>query len=194
MTEDLKAEQCVIKRCKIEQITIKANEQKKSNNDPIIYKKYNKDIELMERKIKITDNARESGFKLNFSEILCKCIKTQKKNIRLELFLNANSFYEYYLDITTYFKKMMEIDIIKYFLFTQNERELISILSNPDLTVSNEFLTYKLKSHYKNFNHKVFENTIGPLLKNIIVQGRNRKKTTKLLQLVQNGYEAVLDY
>ena len=41
MTEDLKAEQCVIKRCKIEQITIKANEQKKSNNDPIIYKKYN---------------------------------------------------------------------------------------------------------------------------------------------------------
>ena len=44
---------------------------------------------------------------------------------------------------------MMEIDIIKYYLFTTSESRLISIIANPDFSVENEMIKNKLSLQYK---------------------------------------------
>ena len=177
---------------KFVKLEIIPNEERKSNNDPISSKKFDRDLEFLQEKIKIVDSINKHGFKLKFSDIFCKC---SKKIIEREIFFsNACSLYFYYLDITTYFKKMMEVDIIKFFLFTKSERSLISIISNPDIPISENLILGKLNSQYKDYNHENFETKIDLLLKDVLMDARDRKDSNKLFQLIQNGNNVVLDY
>ena len=87
----------------------------------------------------------------------------------------------------------MEVDIIKYFLFIKNERTLISILSNPDIQMNEYIIQEKLNSHYKEINKENFEIRIDNLLKEVMEEGRNRKDSNKLFQLIQNGNHLILE-
>ena len=169
------------------------NQDRNSNNDPINFKQYNKELELISNKNKIIDYVNINGYYMTFSEVYCRCFK-KTRILRENYFSNACSLYYYYLDVTTYFKKMMEIDIIKYFLFTKNERSLISIISNPDFTIDEEEMNQKLKSQYREFNKEYFEHKIEVILKDVLKEGRNRNGVNKLMQLIQNGNQVVFDY
>ena len=180
------------KKNKIIEIEIRENVERKSNNDPISSKKYDKDLEALKKISTINEIANKHGFRQNWTDFICSCKKKQK--IRENFFLNACSLYYYYLDITTYFKKMMEIDIIKFYLFSKSERNLISILSNPDFSVNKEEFERKLELQYKKFNEEKFENRVEFILKNVLNEGRNNAFSNKLMKLIQNGNQFILDY
>ena len=176
-------------------IKIIPNTERISTNDPIISKKFFKELNLINAKTIVVNNANNIGYNLLITDILCSCCcKNTTRFQRKELFFNALSLYNYYLDITTYFKKMMEVDIIKYYLFTKNERTLISVISNPDLSIDKFDFERKLNSQYNDFNKENFETKIEMLLKDVIKEGRNRTNINRILQLIQNGNEDIFEY
>jgi hypothetical protein len=78
-----------------------------------------------------TRKNKKNNFEYNFLEYfllntMCcfkKNHKVSKKNILLE---NSEDFCDYYLDINTYVKKMMEIDLLKLYVI-KNKKELDAI-------------------------------------------------------------------
>jgi hypothetical protein len=171
----------------------KTNELRRSNNDPFIYNIFNKGIEVLDKKSKEAMIINDHGYILNFWDVYCKCLKTNKRISKEKYFFNAISFYHYFLDVTTYFKKMIEIEIIKFCLFSKNEIKLISILSNPDFTINSEEMEEKLKYQYKKFDKSLFEGKIEMVLRDVLKEGRNNNEVNKLLQIVQNGNQILFD-
>ncbi len=48
---------------------------------------------------------------------------------------------------------MLEIDIIKYCFFSENERQILSYIANPDSSISNpEIFDHKLREEYDEGN------------------------------------------
>jgi hypothetical protein len=176
------------------EISTNKPDMKRTNNDPINFKDFNKEIETIDNKTKASTEAKEYGYNLELTEIYCKCLKSKRSMIKEKYFLNACSLYDYYLDITTYFKKMMEIDIIKFFLFSHSERKLVSILSNPDFTVDKEEILEKLKHQYRPFDAEKFEFKAEMILKDVLKEGRDKTQVNKLLKMVQNGNQIIFDY
>ena len=89
---------------------------------------------------------------------------------------------------------MTEIEIIKYFLFTENERDLISVLSNPDFSHQYEQMNIKLNNQYRKLKIENFEDRIEILLKKVIIDGRrNGNNKNNLLKLIQNGNQILFN-
>jgi len=173
------------------QIIIKKSDERKSNNDPLRFKDFNNYVKFLESNDEKAKIAKEEGFDLSIYDIYCRCLKDDKQRIKQEYFIGAIYMYDYYLDITTFFKKMMEVDIIKYYLFTRSERQLISIMSNPDFSVGNEEIKGKLEMQYQKFDKT---NGIDAMLADVVEEARNRSGFNKLIQLIQNGNSNILDY
>ena len=110
---------------------IEKSEEKRFNNDPIDFQKNEK---IEERDVQ-RENKRQDllahGFDYSLNDICCGC---WKKDIdkKKKYFDNACSVLYYYMDVITYIKKMIEIDIIKDYLFSKDEIKLISFISNPN--------------------------------------------------------------
>ena len=148
---------------------------------------------LNQKKI-LADKVKQLGFSFKLSDILFSCCKNDKIRLREKYYLDAVSLYNYNLDITTYFKKMTEIEIIKYYLFTENERNLISVISNPDFSHNQEEMKIKLNNQYKKFKLENFEDKLDILLKNVIVEERrNGNNNNKLLKLIKNGNQTLFN-
>jgi len=81
---------------------------------------------------------------------------------------------------------MLEIEIIKYYLFSKEERKLISIISNHDFIELDKNRIYK-KIEVKYQKDKFYLNNIEDLLTKLLVNARDNKQSNKLLQLVQIG-------
>ena len=175
-------------------IEIIPNQLRVSNNDPINYKKYNQHLVTLNEKKETISDVKKFGFNLQFTDLLPKCCKSKNTKKREKFFLDALSLYNYTLDITTYFKKMTEIEIIKYFLFTENERDLISVLSNPDFSHQYEQMNIKLNNQYRKLKIENFEDRIEILLKKVIIDGRrNGNNKNNLLKLIQNGTQILFN-
>ena len=132
-----------------------------------------------------------------FKMIFCPCLKNTKRMItRKKYFDYANNIFDYYTDISVYFKKMMEIDIIKYYLFSSNERNLISVIANPNFYLKNSNLfNEKLNHEYSENKYNLeFDRRIENVLNQVVHEGRNKTTTNKLLELVQNGNQEIFDY
>lgn len=163
----------------------------KSNNDPFLFKSINKDYEFFKSNEISIQEIKDKGYTSSFLDNL-KCCNCYKENPNFE---KALSLYYYYMDVSTYFRKMVEVDIIKYFLFSINERKLISIISNPDFsTIEKEVIYSKLnEQHDKSKYIKDFDKYLDPILKEVLMEGRNNKEVNKLLRLVQNGNHTLYD-
>jgi hypothetical protein len=88
----------------------------------------------------------------------------------------------------------MEIDIIKFYLFTKKQRKLISILSSPDFSVNQEEMYERIKHQYRRFDLENFENKVDLILRDSLNEARHDNNFNKLIQIVQNGNKIVLDY
>ena len=65
----------------------------------------------------------------------CPC-KTRKLELKNSLFEKSYKKMEYYFDIYTYFKKIQEIDILKYLLLDKNQVKLFNFLSRPSVSLA----------------------------------------------------------
>jgi len=152
--------------------------------DPTIFQTNQEDIKKFKEREKANEDMRSLGL-LSLFEYCCtwcnfKCCKdTQKRKI---IFRNATHLCYYYLDITTFFKKMMEIDIIKYYLLDESERKLTSIIANPDLGNDySEKVLNKLRDEYdyERFYKEEFMNNLKSILPKIVAVSRNNGNTKK---------------
>ena len=83
------------------------------------------------------------GFKYDWLKYFCvnccgKKAKKDKYNLRKRYFESAMTFVDYYLDISIYFKKMMEVDLIKSIYFNKLRRSLFSLTSKPNFSFKAE--------------------------------------------------------
>ena len=129
------------------------------------------------------------AFQFSLSDICCRYLKFRKRESyikRKQLFDDATSILDYYTDAIVYLKKMLEIEIIKYYLFTKEERKLVSILSNPDfLSLDREYIEKKIETGYQKDRFTL--NNMDEIFTKILKDGRNNMLSNKLLQLVQLG-------
>ncbi len=161
------------------------------DNDPINYRQNEKDAIFFKNKDEAIKKIKEKGLTVDLLSYLnCVCCRNPNPN-----FDKALLMYYYYMDVSTYFRKMMEIDIIKFFLFSLNERKLISIIANPDFsTIEKDIILAKLnEQHDKDRFIKDFDRNIDPILKDVIEEARNKSGINKLLQLVKNGSHSLYE-
>ncbi len=136
------------------------------------------------------------AFKYNLWDYICpfimKKISNKNKYEKKKLFFNcALSKLEFYTDAITFLKKMIEIDIIKHFLFTFNERKLISILFNPDYTTSDVSVIFKrIEDEYKPKRYN--PERLDSVLKEVLDTSRNKEGTMRLFQLIQLGNHNII--
>ena len=87
---------------------------------------------------------------------------------------------------------MIEIDIIKDYLFSKDEIKLISLISNPnfvDIDKDKNITKIDNEYHEDRFLNSTSENT----LKNVLFQARNNTKSNKLLCLIQEGNRKLVE-
>lgn len=129
------------------------------------------------------------AFQFSLSDICCRYLKFRKHESyikRKQFFDDATSILDYYTDAIVYLKKMLEIEIIKYYLFTKEERKLVGILSNPDfLSLDREYIEKKIETGYQKDRFTL--NNMDEIFTKILKDGRNNMLSNKLLQLVQLG-------
>ena len=174
------------------EFNIRKSEDNKFDNDPINYEKNEKQLETDEERVKKKTDMLEFGFKYTLSDICCGCLNKDTITKKKKYFDTANSVLLYYMDIITYIKKMIEIDIIKNYLFNKDEVRLISFISNPDFADADQAQVVKMiESEYQEakFKKLYIENT----LKNVLEKARNNSETNKLLYLVQKGNRKLID-
>lgn len=94
---------------------------------------------------------KKNLYKYNFLDFVfkkCLCYSKKRKNeikIKSELLDNSDDFYDYYLDINTYLKKMIELDFIKLFVIKDRE----------DLLVLDKFNPVLKNDYSKNYSEKI---------------------------------------
>jgi len=176
----------------------KADENERYDNDPITYQKRIKEIEAEKKREELNDTIREYGFAYSLSDFCCKCLNclsldSEGMKKKKMYFYNGDSILDYYLDVVTYFKKMIEIEIIKYYIFTKDERKIVSVISNPDLAnTDKDNIIRKINLEYSSKYDKVVSK-MEDNLKNVLQDARNKSSTNKLLQLVQMGNDKLID-
>jgi hypothetical protein len=101
---------------------------------------------------------QKNNFKYNFFEYIfysyfC-CMRNRKKQEvrqKSELLKNSESFLDYYLDVNTYVRKMIEIDMLKLFLL--KDKEDFEVINNLTPVIKNDYAENyenKINSMYKN--------------------------------------------
>ena len=137
-------------------------------------------------------------FGYSLTDFFCKaCVLSSSKRLILEkkkeYFNNACSLIDYYADSTTYIKKMIEIDIIKYYIFSKEERNLISIIGNPDFCDVNQSHSLKKIIERTQSNERIFTGNLEENLKKVVNLSRNNPSTYKLVQMIQKGGNVIFE-
>jgi hypothetical protein len=91
---------------------------------------------------------KKNSFKFNFLEYCLHYLfcfrKSEKVKQKISMLENSEDFYDYYLDINNYIKKMIEIDFIKLIVFRNEDR------------IALDYFTPSLKTDYSlNYLHKI---------------------------------------
>ena len=172
------------------------------NNDPLEEKAIKRAIDISRYYTNEEEVIKDIGYTTNscgdlLKKIFCPCAVDKKKMIKRKKYFDyANNLFDYYCDISVYFKKMMEIDIIKYYLFSKSERNLVSVIANPNFYLRNSSLfDDKLYHEYSASKYTVeFDRRIESVLNEVVHEGRNKKKVNKLIELIQIGNQDIFDY
>lgn len=138
-------------------------------------------------------------FKLNTFEIFlirarCCC---KKYRIRSKILRAGHEKMFYYLDVFTYVKKMQEIDIIKYLLFSADQLCLFNFLSKPP--VSTNDITSQVYKEFELEQKKITSltkdevNQLHECYVNILNQNKLSHNDKKLLNLIDAEIECIKD-
>ncbi len=86
---------------------------------------------------------------------------------------------------------MIEIDIIKHYLFTSNERKLISILSNPDYTkIDSSVILKRIEDEYK--PKRYIPGRLDEILKEVLDEAAFMGETPFTLEVTSPGVDRPL--
>jgi len=114
---------------------------------------------------------KKNSFTYNFFEYIllcfCRCIFKNKKFIKKQdLLKNSNDLSDYYLDINIYIKNMIELDLIKHAIFSNN-KNLKYLLDNFRPCLKNDYserFNNRLSNLYANkLTENEMENYIGSI-------------------------------
>ena len=112
--------------------------------------------------------------KYNCAEVFCKLLKDLifkiicclklcvKKNneydndyLKNELFSKGKKKLYYYTDIVTYFKKMQELDILKYIMLDDDQLKILNFVSKPLISKTKEDIYKILNINHQNNNMRL---------------------------------------
>jgi hypothetical protein len=66
---------------------------------------------------------------------LCRCCLNKNQKLKNELYSYGFKKYNYHMSITSYLKKMHEIDLIKYLLLSEKQVDLFNFVSKPSVSL-----------------------------------------------------------
>ncbi len=108
-------------------------------------------------------------------------------------FDNAKEIYNYYTDIGIFTQKMIENDIIKYILFSKNERIMLQMLSNPELFFgAKEKMRKIIIDFYDPEKSSLEEIDMKKSMSKVIEKAKERKESKRILKLIKCGLQNAL--
>jgi hypothetical protein len=102
------------------------------------------------------NNYKYNFFEHVFNEYFC-CVKSKKKQetqYKSQLLENSESFLDYYLDVNTYVKKMIELDMLKLYLI--KDKEDFEVINNFAPVIKNNY-----SENYENKIHSLYKNRLS---------------------------------
>ena len=157
------------------------------NNDPLALE-YNKRADERIYYEEIFKKINEIDFKYDwFKYFFMKCTKNKEKFlIRQKYFESHESLVDYYMDVSTYFKKMIEVDIIMHLNFTSQQKKLLSYCSNINFSFkAQEKIKEKLNDIY--YRTSVIDDKLEREFTDIILNAKQDETSEKIVELVQNN-------
>ncbi len=170
----------------------KDNNEKVSDKAPVLKAEQETKQNYVTKKSQIENlnSNKEFYFDFNFFTRCCKPLNaTQEKNLA-----SAHSFVSYYMDVQIYLKKMLELELIKFCIFSKNEREILSYLVNPDPSIEAYFIDRKMDMEYfENFSNKRTEQLMTKekgrmedTMEKLMQDSKHRKISKRLMRLVND--------
>ena len=155
------------------------------NNDPL-------DLECnrrTEEKLnlgEVFNRIDEIDFKYDwFRYYFMKCTKNKQKYlIREKYFECAESLIDYYLDISIYFKKMIEVDVIKSLHFNSEQKLLLNYCCIPDFSFKNQEKMSQTIDDLYNRTAIIDVKSENQLIE-IIKKSRQDEMTDKIIDLIE---------
>ena len=122
-----------------------------------------------------------------FKYFFMKCTKKKETILlRQKYFECAETFVDYYMDISTFFKKMIEIDIIKHLNYNSEQRQLLTYCSNPNFSFrAQDKLREKFYDSY--IRPPLIDNKLDSQLTTIILKATQDVTSEKIIELIQNN-------
>ena len=122
-----------------------------------------------------------------FKYFFMKCTKKKETILlRQKYFECAETFVDYYMDISTFFQKMIEIDIIKHLNYNSEQRQLLTYCSNPNFSFrAQDKLKEKLYDTYNRAS--LIDNQLDSQLTTIILNANQDVTSKKIIDLIQNN-------
>ena len=143
-------------------------------------------------KIKIDDlNSnnlpKRNDYYFNVIEIIissfCKCCMSKNLKMKNNVYTKANDILFNKLDIVTYIRNMILIDIMKDSLYSDSQKDVINFLSRPLLSV-NKNENYDSPEFYQNYNENDFTKFYDGITE--LMQKTNKREKDKNLALLAN--------
>jgi len=102
---------------------------------------------------------------------------------------DAKDILDYYTDINVFAQKMMEFDIVKYILFSKSERNLIQVISNPEIfTGIKERVSKEFKQRYDP-EVSSLDFDLKPILKRVVEKAKESIESKRILKLIKGGFQ-----
>jgi len=163
-------------------------------NDQNIEKKQEVNYEeIVENHLKEIKCINKVGISENCCEYFCCKKKSEDSDDRNRFYDDAKDMIDYYRDISVYTQKMIEVDIIKYLLFNKNERNVIKLLSNPELFFGvKEKIKYNLDEKYNIDFVNTEDIDIKMCLKSVVEKSKIRGESKKMLKLIRTGIQKAM--
>ena len=157
------------------------------NNDPFNLKA-NKHAEEKLYLEEVFKRINEIEFKYDwFKNYFMKCTKKKEKYLLREKYFEcAESLINYYLDISIYFKKMIEVDLMKSLHFDSQQRLLLNYCSDCDFSFKTQEKIIQLLNDIYNRN-SIIDVKLENELSDIIKKSRQDQMTDKIVELIENN-------
>lgn len=168
------------------------NEEKKDYNKQINIINNNLNSIIFEENKMKEENNQE--FYFNIMEVIisytCRCCMTKKLAIKKNIKDKANEIIYNKLDIVTYIRNMIFIDIINETILGENIRDIINLISRPILS-NNKEEKYELSKFYDHYSENDF-NKFYEEITEILQKTDKKEKESNLISIVNKNLKEII--
>ena len=157
------------------------------NNDPLALEANRKAEERIYLE-EVFNHIDEVDFKYDwFDYLYLRCRKNKEKFlIRRKYFECAESLVDYYFDVSTYFKKMIEVDIFKHLNYNSQQRKFLTYCS--DINFSFKGHDIRKEKLYDIYNRSpLIDIKFDSQLTTMILNAKQDETSEKIIELIQNN-------